>query len=302
MALTLAPPQPSAADDRRHHFDMRALRRLAAWGGAATIALAAVAITSRTQSGADRIRSAIAHATVPVVAIATAQVPKPTIERVIVDNAETRRLASEVRSLTTDRERLAARIAELERGLHEITGSIKRQADQNAAVTAAAVAASPSANPGAAAAGLVPQAPAPLSIPLAADTIATWPDNPQARDPAGPEDVPLPPTKIASAPVNDPKIAPSAPVKPEFGIALAGATSVEITRMQWAAVKANFGPLLAGLHPRAMHDPRNGATHFRLVVGPLPTHNAAAKLCAQLIAAHAICNPVKFAGEPLQSQ
>jgi hypothetical protein len=300
MALTTAPPEPSIIDFSQRGIDMRALWRLFAWGGAAAIALAAVAITSQTESGAARIRSAIAHATEPVLAMATAPVPKQTVERVIVDNAETRRLASEVRSLTADRDRLAARVAGLEHSLDDITGSIQRQAEQAAAAKTAEVPAPPPSKPDAPAAAIVPPALGPLAMPLATETAAAWPDGAQAQAAApASDDVPLPPAKTASVVINEPNPAPPVPAKPEFGIALAGATSVEITRMQWAAVKANFGPLLAGLHPRAMHEPRNGAAHYRLVVGPLPTHTAAAKLCARMIAAHAICNPVKFLGEPL---
>jgi ubiquinone biosynthesis protein UbiJ len=124
MALTIAPPEPPATDYGQRHFDMGALWRLIAWGGAAAIALSAVAIISQTQMGAARIRSAVAHATEPVLAIA--QVPRQTVERVIVDSAETRRLASEVRSLAEDRDRLVARIARLEHGIHDTTSSIQR--------------------------------------------------------------------------------------------------------------------------------------------------------------------------------
>jgi hypothetical protein len=296
MALTIAPPEPSATDYGQRHFDMDALWRLIAWGGAAAIALTAVVIISQTQTGVARIRSAVAHAIEPVLAIA--QVPRQTVQRVIVDSAETRRLASEVRSLAEDRDRLVARIAHLEHGIHDITGSIKRQAEQAAAAKTTESPASRPNKPDAAAAGLVAQTPSLLAMPLATDTPAAWPDAASALAAAPASDgVPLPPAKTAAVETSEPK--PATPAKPEFGIALAGATSVEITRMQWAAVKANFGPLLAGLHPRAMHEPRNGAAHYRLVVGPLPTHSAAAKLCARLIAAHAICNPAKFLGEPL---
>ena len=69
--------------------------------------------------------------------------------------------------------------------------------------------------------------------------------------------------------------------------------------MQWTAVKANFGPLIGDLKPHALHERRGTVSHYRLIIGPLPTYTAAAKLCARLIAARAICRPVKMAGEPL---
>jgi len=93
---------------------------------------------------------------------------------------------------------------------------------------------------------------------------------------------------------------PSLEVIPSaFGVALAGASSLEIARLQWMAAKANFGSMLANLQPRAASERRGGAVHYRLVVGPLPTYTAASRLCARIVAAHAICQPVKFAGEPL---
>jgi SPOR domain len=95
------------------------------------------------------------------------------------------------------------------------------------------------------------------------------------------------------------RIASAEPAQPEFGIALAGASSIEVARLQWAAVKANFGPVIANLEPRAVSERRGAATHYRLVVGPLSTYTAAARLCERIVAAHAICQPVKFAGAPL---
>jgi hypothetical protein len=108
-----------------------------------------------------------------------------------------------------------------------------------------------------------------------------------AQDP-----VPLPPERLAAA------IEPP-PQAEKFAIALAGASSIEVARLQWAAVKANFGSMLATLKPRAVSERRGAATHYRLVAGPLPTYDAAARLCARIIAAHAICQPVKYGGEPL---
>ncbi len=69
--------------------------------------------------------------------------------------------------------------------------------------------------------------------------------------------------------------------------------------VQWAALKANFGPMLAGLRRSAAHEQRGTATHYRLVLGPLANLAAAAKLCARLTAAHALCHSGRFAADPL---
>ncbi len=65
------------------------------------------------------------------------------------------------------------------------------------------------------------------------------------------------------------------------------------------AVKANFGPLLGGLHPLAARDRRPGITNYRLLIGPLPTHAAAAQLCARFAAVRVTCRSAKFDGEEM---
>jgi len=67
-------------------------------------------------------------------------------------------------------------------------------------------------------------------------------------------------------------------------------------------VKANFGPLLTGLHPLAARVRRPGATDVRLLVGPLPSVAAATQLCTRFAAARVTCRPVKFDGQRLAQQ
>ena len=67
---------------------------------------------------------------------------------------------------------------------------------------------------------------------------------------------------------------------------------------RWAAVKANFGPQLAGLYPRAILSNRPGA-EYRLLAGPVPTNAAAAQICARFVTARVTCRTVRFEGERL---
>ena len=247
---------------------------------------------------------AFAPAELPVRPVATVKIPRPQ------NDAETLRLAAQVRALAADRDRLTARIASLEHQLENLTGSIKRLADipapaANAPPPRPSVPATTRPAMAKRDALKTSAATSPVNSPLAmpaAGTAASWPDkpppqaetkaaDPPAQDAAAPalEKVPLPPARIATADL--PKL--------EFGIALAGASSMEVARLQWAAVKANFGALFAGLEPRALRESRGAATHYRLVAGPLPTYTAAEQLCAHMIAAHATCQPVKFTGAPL---
>ena len=100
--------------------------------------------------------------------------------------------------------------------------------------------------------------------------------------------------RVASAP------AATQPGKPELGIDLGGAHSLEILHARWIAVKANFGPFIEGMHPLMVHDTRAGAKiPYRLIVGPLPNGAAAAQLCQKFAASKVNCRTTRFAGEQL---
>ena len=114
---------------------------------------------------------------------------------------------------------------------------------------------------------------------------------PQVAPPLG-EPIPLPPMPIAG------ELSHSGPSK-EVGIDLGGARSLEIMQARWAAVKANFGPLLNGLRPLVARDPRPHMTPYRLIVGPLPNAAAAAQVCARFAASRVTCRTTKFAGAQL---
>jgi len=301
MAAELGPHEPDAA----RRFDMRALWRLTGWGVAAALSLGALALTVQTDTGGQRLKLAFAPTDLPVRPVAVVQVPPPS------GKAELARLKTEVRALTADRARLTERVAVLEHSLGDLTGSIKRQAEAKpAAQTVAAevakpapplpaIAAPPVTAPPTAVSAEPKLAPAPSPRQKIADRVAPEPAEPAAPAPPQPAaspaqhapvqvTVPLPPVRMAAL-----------PPKPEFGIALAGASSVALLHMQWAALRANFAPLLGDLKPHMLREKRGAATHYRLIVGPMPTYTAAAKLCARLIRARAVCHPVKMAGEPL---
>lgn len=331
MAKEIEPPEIGRLRDKR------ILWRVTMWGASAAIALAAVAFTSQTEIGAERLLLAFAPEAAPSRTVAQADVlPRDTAK----DN-ETKRLEEQVRALSADRDRLAARIAGLEHNLEDVTGSIKRQL---AAVPTAAPAEPPAPGPSAAApppvaappisiaAPVQPAVPilSPLAMPAINDSTPPWPQparaesNPEPKDrsesvseagghvesnsraqieekplaPVTTHSVPMPPTRVAIAgPAGEP--ATDTVNKPELGIDLGGARTLEILNERWAAVKANFGPLLGGLHPRFTRDHRPGSIPYRLLVGPLPNGAAAAQLCANFAAARVNCRPVKFAGSEL---
>jgi TolA-binding protein len=296
------PQEPDMIEIRARRFDLRALWRLSAWGGAAAVALTAAAFVSQTDKGSQRVQMALATAELPVKPVATVRIP-PHNEQ----DAQIKRLEGEVRTLAADRDRLAERVASLEHNVEDMTGSIRRQATPAMPPILSMVPA-PDAPPAASAASPVVSSPAMVESketakPAPAHSQAEAPDrtaaaeqSSSAPDEASPPStaVPMPPVRIAAAPA-----AEAAPPKPEFGVALASASSLDLMRMQWLALKANYGPLLAGLHPFAAREQHGSSVRYRLVAGPLPNYAAAARLCTRMNTARAVCHAGKFTGEPL---
>jgi hypothetical protein len=274
-------------------------RRFAAWGGAAALALTIVVLISQTPAGSERLELVLARARTPEPQ-AIVSVPP----RVVVDAEETRRLADEMRRLAADRDRLKERVANLEHSFDDMTGSIKTVMLANAA--AQSVKDEPKeSKEKVAAAPPPPQVAAPAAMP--APTAAppppaaakpTEPAPPAAAPPVAPgqtEIVPMPPVRVASTLPE----APADPAKVDFAVDLGGRLSMNALRQHWLTVKANNGPLLAGLRPLVTQRVRASGTDYRLVLGPLPSAVDAAKLCAKFTAAHATCRTGKFIGEEL---
>ena len=95
------------------------LARLGVWISLATVAVIAVFLVARTETGIRRIATLLA----PAEAARTSKAPQ-LANRPSDQEAEQRRLAEAVRTLNADRDRLAARLTVLERNLDEVTGSI----------------------------------------------------------------------------------------------------------------------------------------------------------------------------------
>lgn len=283
MAIEQAPVEINLREPRRPSHDFYALLWLGGWGAAAAIALSALVLTSQTPTANERLRSIFA-VNEPA---AVAQMPP----RVAQLESETRMLMEQVRTLSADRDRLNGRIALLESSIDDMTGTIKRQA----AVTAAALAAktappapdSTATKPAAQASVPAANAPAPPPVVAAVTT------EPKA-DSAPTSAVPLPPGRATQ-----PAVEAEPPASSEFGLDLGWASTLDGVRQRWATVKANFGPLLSGMHPLAAPDRRQGKSGYRLVVGPLPNGPAATGLCAHFNAAHTACRSVKFDGEQI---
>jgi hypothetical protein len=313
----------TARIDTARRREQRALWRLTAWGCAAAVALISAALASQTGTGRERLKLAFNGVAQPSRTAMAAAAER----RAEAAQAETRRLAAKLRELSADRDRLGARLAVLERNLKNMTGSIGKQlAAASETHTPAPPEAVPTMLPAIATIKIKPpprtEPPAivPLATPASEAVAASKteaPPPPPAKEAALPEpaspppatppppeapvkppvmvEVPMPPVRLAALPPSQPR----APPKPEFGVDLGGALSAAFLRAHWAEVKANFGPLLDGLHPLIAHDRHFSHAPYRLLIGPLLNAAAAARLCAQLAATRAACRPARFAGEPL---
>jgi hypothetical protein len=102
--------------------------------------------------------------------------------------------------------------------------------------------------------------------------------------------VPTPPTRTAALPATQPT------EKPEFGVDLGGARSLQHLRIAWATIKANAGPDLAGTRPSYSQRQRpDGTVEYRLVVvGSFQDTAEAAALCTRLTAVKLNCRPGQY--------
>jgi hypothetical protein len=299
-------------------FSMASLWRLAAWASTAATALFIAIVATRSDVGSDRVSGALAslHLASPPVHAA----PSPmqlagqaagTPSRGSDVDATTRQLTQAVRFLTEDRDRLAARVAMLERNVDDITGSINRQiAAKQAAPQSSqgsqAVQASPMAqgNDGG-------QASQGSQANRASQASTPWPSEP-APALATPDTVVAAVTPVVPPPAGMTSALPPSPLTPDpaaaapaataaYGVDLGGGRSPIALRARWTGIHAAHPQLFEGLEPVAAVRPatKTKPAELRLIVGPVTTPEAAAQLCASLTLFRVFCRPAPFGGDHL---
>jgi hypothetical protein len=88
--------------------------------------------------------------------------------------------------------------------------------------------------------------------------------------------------------------------RPTFAVDLGSETALDGLRLRWAALTSKHRALLDGLEPRVgMREGNGGTAELRLIVGPLPTAEAAARICAALAGQGAVCQSAIFGGQRL---
>jgi hypothetical protein len=256
--------RPVASQGRRATAARKAWR-LGTWFALAALATAVAVLSAYTESGVQRL----ARAGSPPATSTTATRPVP--------DPEVRRLAETVRALTADRDRLADRVAALERNLDDVTGSIPNRAvGERFPGTDPAPPAGPSAG--------APPADAKTASSNSSAAPAT--------------DLLSPATVLPTLPLGP---AGSIATKTEFGIDLGSAPTIDGLRTLWLSVKNNHAPLVEGLKPVvAVRDgAKPGTVELRLVAGPLANASVAARLCAALAVAGLSCQAAVFDGQRL---
>lgn len=236
------------------------------WGSAAIAALAIAVMVGHSGVGAQRIAQvafALNHGS-----------PQPTRggqtapPRIDAD-AAIRQLAQAVRGVAEEQQQIVSRMAAVERNLDDMTGSITRQIDA------------------------VKTAPASVA----------WPDpntsTPEAIDAAiAPPHVPGPPVAPAPAPAaaRAETAAAATPAVGSYGADIGGAASIKTLHARWIGLQAAHPQLFEGLQPgvTVRNSVHSNRLELRLVVGPLPTAEAAAQLCVSLAALRVGCQPTMF--------
>jgi hypothetical protein len=256
-------------------FGMPDLRRVAIWGVAAAGSLTAVAFASTSATGIDRLLHAAGQ---------LQEVVRPTGNKSVrpLDAREGQRLADSVRFLAEERDRLQARISTIERSVESLTGSVARIAKVAEAAGAAAETAAAERPPPALAA-------IPADAPAAEEATAS---------------VSAAAAIAAAAPIQE-SIASSEPAsKPEFGLDIGGAGTIEALRGLWAKARQQHATALEGLRAlvHVRDSKRPGGVELRLVAGPLPSAVAAARICAKLNTAGTACRPAVFDGQRLAAR
>jgi hypothetical protein len=270
---------------------LRDLRRCGLWGLAAAGALTVATYAGTTASGHDRLLLAIGQ-TRQMVSLTDTKTRRTDKAIRPLDAQDGQRLAETVRTLAADRDRLQTQLATLERSVGEVSASFARfekaapapiqSTTQSAPVTAQSA-------PATAQSASVAAQPPPVAAQSAPATTA----------PAhAPEDV------TASIRSPAPPATQGAPTKSEFGLDLGGANTIDGLRVLWATARQRHGTLLDGLRPvvHVRERPRSGGVEMRLVAGPIPNAVTAARMCATLVAAGAICQPSAYDGQRLAAR
>jgi hypothetical protein len=268
---------PNATPAKVASVPMRLMRRLlrhGIWAFAAAAALLAAFLSVRSDVGEQRVAFVLASMNLPT-SLAAAQ---PS------DTETTQQLVQAVRDLKEDRDRLLARLAAVEHGVEDITGSVKQEGHAEAAAGIQMTPPWPDAVPP------VPMTPADIAAMVKSVGPPASPPQPNPSALAAP---------AAAAPPADAALGP-----PPYGADIARAASVQALHSHWVALRSAHPELFDGLQPvvSLRDSARSKHIELHLVVGPFSNAEGAAQLCGLLAAFHIPCQPAMFDGPHLALQ
>ncbi len=239
---------------------LQRFRREGLWGAAMLAALLVAALAAQSDIGAHRV----AH----ILASLNASPDAHAFDA----EAASRQLTQAVRTLAQDRDRLAVRLATIERDMDDLTGSIKQQSE------AAKSPQSGSAWP--------LEAPA---MPMTPADIAAMVKS--AAPPASRLTAVSAPA-ASGAPAADTTTTPL----PAYGADIGSAMSMKTLQTHWTALRAAHPQLFGGMHPvvTLRQNAHLNHTELHLVVGPYSSAEAAAQFCSLLGTFHVPCQPTMF--------
>lgn len=246
----------------RKSFTLEGLRRLTAWGGMAACALLAAALTSRSQTGLERI-AAVLHP----------DQPQQVAARSFDAQTETRQLAEQLRGLAANDELLKTRLAAVERDMNDMTGSISKQIEAvNAGKDGRA---EPSADDG----------------PTVAMTAAV------STSGVAPAPLPAGAQLASAAPADEAGMAS----RVQYGADIGNGLTMEAVRARWLAIRGMRPQLFENLEPLVgvKDAPHSNRIELRLIAGPFAQASGAAQFCTKLSQMGLYCQPTMFDGQRL---
>jgi hypothetical protein len=195
---------------------------------------------------------------------------------------------------------MLARIALLERSLDDVTGAIKRDAQQAPPQLPSTGSVAPSARTDA-------PGPPPTDTPvLPTQTPGSQPSGSIEAFPGGAPDsaaraAATPAAPTPPAPTHTSALAEAPAGSVALGLDVGGAVNFDGLRTLWASTKHSLLAPPDELYPvvAVRENSKTRSADLRLIVGPVANAEAAARLCVALAAAHRYCQPAAFEGQRL---
>jgi hypothetical protein len=269
---------------------MTDLWRQAGWGLTAIGALFVAVLSTRDDAAMQRVSTLLVSLHV---------IPAQPARHQFDAESAARQLAQAIRGLVDDRDRLASRLAALERGMGDMTGSIKQQIEAVKAEKSEPPPWPDEVPP-------VPMTPADIAAMIKAAASAPAPagviDAPSASPPIAAGN-PSPPSQQAAAASPSPAGAP-APAAATYGVDIGTAPTMKALNARWKWLRTAHPALFDGLHPLVSlkQNPRTNRTELHLIVGPYSNADAAEQFCDFIVPFHLNCEPAMFDGSRLALQ